>query len=167
MIDVCNDFDFDGFWSDNDYARRSYHAPPPTDDQVAAVQQILGYTLPASYVMLARKQNGGLPARDAHPMSERTSWTAGHVALNGIFSISADKRYSLCGEAGSRFWFDHWGYPAISMYFADCPSAGHDIFCLDFRSAGPTGNRRSSTSTRSATTPSRRSPPASWLSSGG
>lgn len=47
--------------------------------------------------------------------------------------------YSLCGENGSQFWIDEWGYPSIGVYFADCPSAGHDMVCLDYRACGPQG----------------------------
>ena len=139
MKDLFSEFDLRGFWHDYEYARTEYQDAPPTDDQVAYIESALGYSLPASYISLATRQNGGMPARESHPMSERTSWALDHVAVNGIFSIGRIKRYSLCGAAGSRFWIDEWGYPAIGVYFADCPSAGHDMFCLDYRDCGVTG----------------------------
>jgi hypothetical protein len=39
----------------------------------------------------------------------------------------------LGGTFGSRFWIEEWGYADIGVYFADCPSAGHDMLCLDYR----------------------------------
>lgn len=58
---------------------------------------------------------------------------------NGLYSIGCDKTYSLRGKFSSGFWVDEWGYPPIGIYFADCPSAGHDMLCLDYRECGPTG----------------------------
>lgn len=37
------------------------------------------------------------------------------------------------------FNIDEWGYPPIGVYFADCPSGGHDMLCLDYRACGPSG----------------------------
>ncbi|WP_210429199.1 SMI1/KNR4 family protein [Nocardioides eburneiflavus] len=37
---------------------------------------------------------------------------------------------------GSRFWLEEWGYPDIGVYFADCPSAGHDMLALDYSGSG-------------------------------
>lgn len=139
MATPPDDFDPHQFWAQSDYADKEYVAAPPTDAQVAAVERALGYTLPRSYVALMKHQNGGIPQKTNHRTHERTSWAKDHVAIHGLFSIGSDKPCSLCGEAGSRFWTDEWGYPPIGIYFADCPSAGHDMLCLDYRQRGPHG----------------------------
>lgn len=137
-----SDLEVEQFWEPSEYADREYVGGPPTDEVVAAVERELGYRLPASYVELMRFQNGGIPRRTNHRTRERTSWAEDHIAIAGIYSIGREKRYSLCGPAGSKFWVEEWGYPAIGVYFADCPSAGHDMVCLDYRSCGPAGEPR-------------------------
>ncbi len=133
------DFDVEQFWKPSQSAEREYVGSPPTDDVVAAVERDLGYKLPASYVELMRFQNGGIPRNTCHRTRERTSWAQDHIAITGIYSIGSEKPCSLCGELGSAFWVEEWGYPAIGIYFADCPSAGHDMVCLDYRACGPAG----------------------------
>ena len=132
-------FDLAGFWEDSDYGRKEYVLPPPTDVSIAAVKKRLGYRLPDSYIELMRLQNGGLPKKKAFPTTEPTSWADDHVAINGILGIGDSKTYSLCGELGSQFMRDEWGYPKIGVYFGDCPSAGHDVICLDYRQCGASG----------------------------
>ncbi len=102
----------------------------------------LGYRLPASYIALARMQNGGFPQKTNHRTSERTSWSKDHVAICGIYSIGSSKPNSLCGGSGSSFWIEEWEYPDIGVYFADCPSGGHDMLCLDYSECGPNGEPR-------------------------
>ncbi|ANM32145.1 SMI1 / KNR4 family protein [Acidobacteria bacterium Mor1] len=128
--------DFAGFWSGSDYEQAHYVLPPPTAASRAVVEQQLGYPLPSSYVELMRNQNGGLPARTAFPTRHPTSWADDHVAIHGILGIGDSKPHSLCGDLGSRFMMEEWGYPDIGIYFGDCPSAGHDMICLDYRRAG-------------------------------
>ncbi len=56
-----------------------------------------------------------------------------------MFSLAAIGRtadFSLCGELGSAFWVAEWDYSAIGIYIVDCPSAGHDMIALDYRSLG-------------------------------
>jgi len=110
---------------------------PPADDAiVASVEAELGLRLPAAYVELARLHNGGYLARTSHPAESPTSWAKDHVGVTSIFAIGRTADESLCGSLTSRFWVEEWGYPDIGIYFADCPSAGHDMIALDYRSPG-------------------------------
>ena len=132
-------FDLERFWEESDYAQKEYVLPSLTDNAIAVVEERLGYKLPASYIKLMRYQNGGFPQRKFFATTEPTSWAEDHVAIHGIFGIGDSKTYSLCGELGSQFMKDEWGYPEIGVYFGDCPSAGHDMICLDYRQCQPNG----------------------------
>jgi hypothetical protein len=142
MSNIFADFDIEQFWKPSEYAEKKYVGAALTDEQVAAVERKLGYKLPASYIELMKYQNGGIPRKTNHRTQERTSWAPDHIAIHGIFSIGSEKSYSLCGELGSEFRIEEWEYPAIGVYFADCPSAGHDMICLDYRDCGPSGEPR-------------------------
>jgi hypothetical protein len=56
-----------------------------------------------------------------------------------LFNTGHNKDNSLSGDYGSRFWIEEWGYPDVGIYFADCPSAGHDMILLDYRKCGKNG----------------------------
>lgn len=103
----------------------------------------IGSMTPAAYGVepaLMRSHNGGMPHHTCCPVPSPTTWADTHVAVDGIMGIGREKRYSLAGEAGSRFWIEEWGYPPIGMYVATCPSAGHDM--IAFRESGPDGEAR-------------------------
>ena len=134
-----SEFDVQEFWEPSDYAEETRVDVPLTDDLVSSIETELGHKLPTAYVELARIQNGGIPRRTNHRTSERTSWAEDHVAITSIYAIGRSKTYGLCGEIGSQFMIDEWGYPPIGVYFADCPSAGHDMLCLDYRDCGTDG----------------------------
>jgi hypothetical protein len=136
---VFGNFDTVEFWKKSTYADAEYVDEPVTDECVANVEARLRFRLPAAYVELMRHQNGGIPKRTCHATNERTSWSHDHVAISGIYSIGFKKRYSLCGDFDNNFWSTEWGYPEIGIYFANCPSAGHDMLCLDYRACGPEG----------------------------
>ncbi|UZE97191.1 SMI1/KNR4 family protein [Alkalimarinus alittae] len=131
--------DISTFWKDSDYAREEYINETPSAELVKEIEKELGYKLPDSYVELMQSQNGGIPINTCFPTNEATSWADDHVAIHGILGIGREKTYSLCGEVGSKFMIDEWEYPDIGIYFGDCPSAGHDMFCLDYRACGKNG----------------------------
>jgi len=126
-------------WKSSDYGRSEYVLPSPTENMIETVQGRLGYSLPGAYIELMRFQNGGLLKKTAFPTNAPTSWAEDHIAISGIMGIGGTKNYSLCGELGSKFMIAEWGYPPIGIYFGDCPSAGHDMICLDYRTCGPLG----------------------------
>jgi hypothetical protein len=142
MPNALRGFDHADFWADSDYARQTYVSAPLTGEMLAIVERTLGYRLPAAYVELSKRQNGGIPKRTCHRAPSRTTWAADHIAIHAISAISTFPETALCGGIGSRFWNDEWGYPSIGVYFADCPSAGHDMVCLDYSQCGPTGEPR-------------------------
>jgi len=142
MSDPFSDFDLSDFWKDSDYAREHYIGAPFTNLDIKTIEKKLGYKLPSSYLAFMRYQNGGIPKRTNHRTKERTSWAENHIAITGIYSIGRHNRYSLCGAFNSHFWTEKWGYPPIGIYFADCPSAGHDMLCLDYQKCGSRGEPR-------------------------
>ena len=138
-MELPSDFDAHTFWNDSENARKAYTEAPPSDELIHAVEAELGYTLPAFYVALMKQHNGGIPHNTCFPTTEPTSWADDHIAITGICGIGYEKSTSLCGDQGSRFMLDEWGYPAIGVVVGDCPSAGHDVVMLDYRACGPTG----------------------------
>ncbi|MCP1308545.1 SMI1/KNR4 family protein [Paenibacillus tyrfis] len=132
-------FDLTKFWDDSDYALKEYVSEPPTDELIASIEQELGYKLPASYIAMMKLHNGGVPINTCFPTEEATSWAEDHIAITGIMGIGREKPYSLCGELGSPFMIEEWGYPDIGVVICDCPSAGHDVVMLDYRKCGRHG----------------------------
>jgi hypothetical protein len=109
---------------------------PLTDEVLRSVEAELGQRLPQGYVALARRHNGGSFARVAHRAPSRTTWAEDHVGVHSLAAIGRTASFSLCGDRGSAFWVAEWGYPDIGVYIVDCPSAGHDMIALDYRSPG-------------------------------
>lgn len=134
-----SDMNLTDFWEDSEYARDSYQSEPPTDELIHSIEKELGYKLPSSYVQLMKQQNGGVPRNTCFPTEEATSWSENHIAITGVLGIGREKSYSLCGEFGSPFMIEDWGYPDIGVVICDCPSAGHDVVMLDYRACGRDG----------------------------
>ncbi|WP_316245752.1 Imm51 family immunity protein [Paenibacillus senegalimassiliensis] len=131
--------DLSEFWDNGSYAESTYTMDPPSDALIASVEEELGYKLPASYIALMKQRNGGIPQNTCFPTKIATSWADDHVAISSIMGIGRDKDESLCGDMGSRFMIEDWGYPDIGIVICDCPSAGHDVIMLDYRHCGKDG----------------------------
>jgi len=126
-------------WASGEAGASEYEEAPVSEETLRSVEAELGYRLPAAYVAQARTHNGGLVKRNAHSSPTPTTCAADHVAVTGIFAIGRTARSSLCGANGQRLWLHEWGYPDLGVYFADTPSAGHDMIALDYRACGPDG----------------------------
>ncbi|WP_051810038.1 SMI1/KNR4 family protein [Actinoplanes subtropicus] len=136
------DVDLGAFWQDSEYAENTYGGGRLSAEVIASVEAELGYRLPASYVTLMRTRNGGMPRNTCCPAPRATTWAEDHVALTALMGIGRESECSLAGPSGSRFLIEEWGYPPIGVYFADCPSAGHDMIAFDYRDCGPSGEPR-------------------------
>lgn len=132
-------FDLSDFWETNEYALNEYVSEPLTAEEIDICENQLGYKFPLAYIELLQSQNGGLPTNTCFPVKTRTSYAEDHIAINGIFGIGREKHYSIGGRFGSKFWIEEWTYPDIGIYICDCPSAGHDMICLDYRKNGRDG----------------------------
>lgn len=140
MANYFKDFDFSDFWEDDEYVLADYVEESPTDELIQSIEEeIGGYKLPASYIQLMKMHNGGTPINTCFPTNEATGWADDHVAITGIMGIGRTRTYSLCGELGSNFMKEEWGYPDIGVCIADTPSAGHEMIMLDYRECGKTG----------------------------
>ncbi len=132
-------FNFSIFWDNSEYALKEYVSEKPNDELIASIENELGYKLPESYIEMMKIQNGGIPINCCFPIKESTSWADDHIAISGIYGIGRTKSYSLCGDLGSQFMIEEWGYPDIGICICDCPSAGHDLIMLDYRKCGKKG----------------------------
>ncbi len=139
---MFDDFDLSDFWKQSDYATKNYVDAPLTNETVTSVERALGFKLPAAHVALMRSQNGGFPKRTCFPSSTRTSWAEDHIAIHAFNSIGHGKPGSIAGPYGSQFMQEEWGYPLWGVCICDCPSGGHDMVMLDYRSCGQTGEPR-------------------------
>lgn len=124
----------DNFWDDGEYALENYVSEPPTDQLIREVEEELGYKLPASYIYLMKRHNGGMPKKTFCPIDGSFPAT-----IEGIYGIGREKSYTLCGDMGTAFWLEEWEYPAIGIVICDTVSGGHDMVFLDYTECGRDG----------------------------
>lgn len=132
-IDLAN------FWDDSDYAKKAYFCGTFTDEDVAAVETVLGYKLPESYLQLMRTHNGGMPKHCQIPIPLSPEYS---YEVEGILGIGDGKRCELGDISDTRYYIEDWEYPDIGIAVCSCPSGGHDMFFLDYRECGPRGEPR-------------------------
>lgn len=102
-----------------------------TDAMVVEAQQVLGVTLPETFVKLLRLQNGGYTRGFVFPTQCRTSWAEDHVPLEELFGIGRKG-----GPTGGHNLLDtaymtkEWGLPPKQVLLA---GDGHWWITLDYR----------------------------------
>ena len=128
MKKYFKDFDLSDFWSDNTY----HNNPNPiTQEMIDETENVLGYKLPQSYIELLRIKNGGIPNKLKFTTTEGFNYI-----ITDIYGIGGG---DLDLARDSVFLIEEWGYPVTGILFADCPSGGHDVVCLDYSECGNQG----------------------------
>ena len=118
------------FDNESEYGK-TYTFDELTDELVSRAEETMGYKLPESYKELLRFKNGGV-INDA--LDE--SW------LTAIYGISADPNEFNGLENMFDNWKNEWEYPDIGIPFGETPSAGHDMFYMDYRVTDENGEPR-------------------------
>ena len=126
-------------WNNDRYSLKEHVGKTPTDEDFEKVEKELGYCLPESYKALMRIQNGGELRKNNFEGSFKRNWTSGSFDIEYISGVDSSKRYSLCGEFGSKFWIEEWKYPDIGVVICGTSSGGHDMIFLDYSDCGPEG----------------------------
>ena len=126
-------------WNNDRYSLKEHVGKTPTDEDFEKVEKELGYRLPKSYKTLMRIQNGGELRKNNFEGPFKRNWTSGSFDAEYISGVDSSKRYSLCGEFGSKFWIEEWKYPDIGIAICGTSSGGHDMIFLDYSDCGPEG----------------------------
>ena len=135
-----NDMDFTGFWHDTRESERRHICPPPDFRAVREAEEALGVKLPASYVELMKKHNGGLVSRCWFPTRTPAKGFSDYIQITDILGIGKDAPYSLLGRFGSRFLTESYGHnPEIGIAICNTIRAGHALVMLDYRKCGVRG----------------------------
>ena len=131
---MFENFNFENFWRDSKYAIKQYVSESITDEIINKTESELGYKLPESYIFLMKQHNGGIPHNKGYLCPNGKI-----IEIEGILGIGDEKPNSLCGELGSKFLMEEWGYPNRGIAICTTPSGGHDMIFLDYTECGPKG----------------------------
>ena len=133
-------FDFTNFWDDNYYARKEYISDAPTDELIADVEKELGYKLPASYIWLMKRRNGGFLKRTDFLLGYELPVVGDRTMMRQLYQINMDNSFcAINGQYGTKFLVEDWGYPDIGVAIGVGFFGEHEIFFLDYRECGPQG----------------------------
>ena len=126
-------------WNNDKYSLKEYVGKFPTDEDLKKAEKDLGYRLPESYKVLMKNQNGGELRKNNFEGPFKRNWASVIFDVEYISGVDSSKRYSLCGEFGSKFWIEEWKYPNIGIAICGTSSGGHDMIFLDYSDCGPEG----------------------------
>ena len=140
VLDVNFDSNIlNGLWDNDKYSLKEYVGRIPTEEDFIKVEKELGYILPESYKALMRIQNGGMLRKNTFEVPFQRDWSRDLVDVMSIYGIDCNKRYSISGEFGNKFWIEEWKYPNIGIAICDTMTGGHDMIFLDYSDCGPKG----------------------------
>ncbi len=126
-------------WGNSDYSFENYTGKEVSDIDFLEIEKELGYRLPTSYKELIKKHNGGILESKVFKNDFKSDHIIDIFGAYAILGIDTAKSYSLCGEMGSEFWIEEWGYPEIGVAVCEGVSGGHDMFFLDYSDCGKDG----------------------------
>lgn len=114
-----------------------FTGPDLTDELISEAENRLGVRLPASYLDLLRRRNGGAPIRSCYPTPFPTSWADDHIDIGAILGLGGPWGIDTPGPLSSAAQIPEWGYPPIGVVICSTPSGGHDTVMLDYSVGGP------------------------------
>jgi len=136
---MLEDFDFEGFWDESPEAIRIGRGPSLTDDMILEAERDLGYKLPASYIWLMKKYNGGYLKKTDFPLGYQLLWVGDRTTMHQLYPIGKHTSITINGDIGTDFLVEEWGFPPIGVAIGDGMCGCHEVFFLDYRECGPQG----------------------------
>lgn len=132
-------FDFKGFWNESPEAIRIGRGPELTDEMIREAERELGYRLPASYLWLMKRYNGGYLKKTDFLLGYELPQVGDRTTMNQLYPIGKYTSITINGSMGTDFLVEEWGFPPIGVAIGDGMCGCHEVFFLDYRECGPEG----------------------------
>ncbi len=138
---TLSDLDFSEFWHDTKESLRRHMCAAPDYKMIRDVEECLGYKLPASYIELMKKHNGGLLNRCWFPLVPNAKQYSDFVQISGFFGIGSEAPYSLCGKFGSHFLIEGLrnAESITGIAISNVISPARGLILLDYETCGING----------------------------